>query len=90
MRHLSRLWGSSETSGQPPSAVELAKWLEQVAIALRRGDLFKAQALYQQILDARPDHPEALDGLGVFQHQRGLLAQAEQLIAGFLPAATLS
>ena len=44
MRDLSWLWGSSESSGQSPSAVELAKWLEQAAIALCRGDLFKAQA----------------------------------------------
>jgi hypothetical protein len=50
----------------------------------------QSPGVYQRILDTRPDHSEASDGLGVFQHQRGLLAQVEQLIAGFLPAATLS
>lgn len=80
MRHLSGPWDSSGTSGQPPSAVELAKWLHQAASALRHGDPFKAEALYQRILHARPEHAEALDGLGVLQQRRGLLAQAEQLI----------
>jgi predicted TPR repeat methyltransferase len=60
--------------------VELAEWLHQAASALRHGDSFKAEALYQRILHARPEHAEALDGLGVLQQRRGLLSQAEQLI----------
>lgn len=90
MHYQSEQWGSRGASSEHPSAIELAEWLKQAASALRYGDLFKAQALYQRILDARPDHPEALSGLGVLRQQRGLLVQAEQLIAGFLSAATLS
>jgi predicted TPR repeat methyltransferase len=80
MRHQSKQSGSSGASGEHQPAVELAEWLKQAASALRYGDLFKAQALYQRILDARPEHAEALNGLGALQQQRGLLAQAEQLI----------
>src|SRR5256885_1673494 len=43
----------------------------------RRGQLAEAERLYRQILEAAPEHPEALHFLGVAAHQRGSLAEAE-------------
>ncbi|MBT5415077.1 MAG: tetratricopeptide repeat protein [Rhodospirillaceae bacterium] len=37
----------------------------------KAGRLGEAQALYQRVLQARPNHPEALHFLGLLAHQRG-------------------
>lgn len=46
----------------------------------RAGQLVQAEAVYRQVLDARPDHPDALHLLGVLLHQRGDSASATELI----------
>lgn len=44
----------------------------QLAVQLHRaGNLDVAQTLYGRILEAAPDHPDALHFLGVLSHQRG-------------------
>ena len=43
--------------------------------------LRQAAAIYRQVLEARPDHPEALHLLGVVMHQMGKSADAVDLIA---------
>ncbi|MDQ3059969.1 MAG: tetratricopeptide repeat protein [Pseudomonadota bacterium] len=44
----------------------------RLAVFLHRtGELSNAQTLYQRILEAVPDHPDALQFLGVLSHQRG-------------------
>lgn len=45
-----------------------------------RGNLSKAQALYRQVLQAAPRHPDALHLLGVCAYQQGALPQAIELI----------
>ena len=53
----------------------------QYAIDLHRTNRFDgAEALYRRILEAAPDHPDALHFLGVLLHQRGKSAEAIELI----------
>ncbi len=53
----------------------------QIAVGLqRRSALDEAQSLYEKILAAIPDHPQALHFLGVLQHQRGRSGEAIRLI----------
>ncbi|MBE0475148.1 tetratricopeptide repeat protein, partial [Rhodoferax sp.] len=37
----------------------------------QNGQLAQAQALYRQILQANPNHPDALHLLGLIEHQQG-------------------
>ena len=46
----------------------------------RRGDLAAASAIYAQILELYPDHPEALHYLGLIHFQQGRLEDAERLL----------
>ncbi|CAN5316805.1 tetratricopeptide repeat protein [soil metagenome] len=51
------------------------------AIRLHRlGEADAALTLYQRILDAVPDHPDALNFLGIAKHQRGEAAEAIALM----------
>ena len=56
---------------------------EAVAVAmllLQNEQLDEAQALYQRILEAAPDHPDALHFAGVLAHQQGRSEEAIGLI----------
>ena len=44
------------------------------------GDLDQAEALYRQILDANPDHADALHLLGMIALARGSVGEAERLV----------
>jgi len=46
----------------------------------RIGELDAAETLYRRILDAVPDHPDALNFLGIARHQRGFTAEAVELM----------
>jgi Flp pilus assembly protein TadD/capsular polysaccharide biosynthesis protein len=71
---------STPTAGSAPDggAAEAA-----LAAAMRRhraGRFREAEALYRRILEARPDHPEALHLLGVVMHQTGRSDAAVEFI----------
>lgn len=52
-----------------------------MALALhQQGDLVRAKALYEQILNAEPNHPETLHYLGILTHQMGQPEGAVELI----------
>ncbi|MCP5449439.1 MAG: tetratricopeptide repeat protein [Gammaproteobacteria bacterium] len=58
----------------------VAGWFDQAMTQHRQGNLTQAQVFYQRVLDAQPDHPEALNFLGILMQQRGQSTQAEQFI----------
>ncbi len=58
----------------------VAGWFDQAMTRHRQGDLAQAQVFYQRVLDAQPEHPEALNFLGILMQQRGQSTQAEQCI----------
>jgi tetratricopeptide (TPR) repeat protein len=66
----------------PPSpAEEAAHAVLQRAVALHRGGMVaQAGELYGQMLDAQPQHFDALHLLGVVRHQQGRNAEALELI----------
>jgi predicted TPR repeat methyltransferase len=54
----------------------------QIAVALhRKGETAEAETLYNRVLAAQPDQPDALHFLGVLHHQRGQSTEAVELIA---------
>jgi protein O-GlcNAc transferase len=53
----------------------------------RRGDLDRAQALYRAVLEAQPNHPDALANLGALCVQRGLWAESIRLTEASLAIA---
>ena len=78
---------SSSRNGRPvgqgrwDGTVTLSEAL-QIAVALhRKGETAEAEALYNRVLAAQPDQPDALHFLGVLHHQRGQSAAAVDLIA---------
>ena len=56
---------SEERDVTIPEAVCLAVGLH------REGRLPEAEAIYRAVLEAVPDHPDALNFLGVLSHQQG-------------------
>lgn len=69
-----------EADTQGTTELSLDEALVVAVRAHRSGDLDAAEALYQSILDASPDHPDALNFLGVLTHQRGNSEAAIELI----------
>ncbi|MBE2295117.1 MAG: tetratricopeptide repeat protein [Phycisphaerales bacterium] len=63
-----------------PRSTVVAGWFDQALMRHRTGDLVQAQVFYQRVLDVQPEHPEALNFLGILMQQRGQSVQAEQLI----------
>jgi len=49
----------------------LQQAMKQAVAAHRAGELAKAERLYRTVLDANPDHADALQRLGVIECQRG-------------------
>lgn len=69
-----------EQDQQTPSELSVEDAL-RIAIHLHRtGEFDDAEVLYKRILDAVPDHPDALQFLGVLSHQRGYSDAAIGLI----------
>ncbi|MFQ5995760.1 MAG: tetratricopeptide repeat protein [Acidiferrobacterales bacterium] len=58
----------------------LAAEIERAVAHHQAGRLQEAEALYQQILQAQPDHPDVLNLLGVLTHQAGRHERALDLI----------
>jgi predicted TPR repeat methyltransferase len=58
----------------------IAEALELAMKLHREGRLDQAEAIYRRILEAAPDHPDALHFFGVLSHQRGRSDEAIALI----------
>jgi tetratricopeptide (TPR) repeat protein len=66
---------------------ETASASQSIQIALahhQAGRLQQAEAIYRQILQAQPDHPDALHFLGMIAHAAGKLEIAIELVGGSL------
>jgi len=72
--------GKQSLSKQPASADAVDVLLEKARIHHGAGQLAEAEALYRQMLQANPDHPDALHLLGVIAYQVGQAAAALELI----------
>lgn len=76
---------SVENSAADANAtVSLAAAIEIAQALHRRGYLDQAEGIYRQILDAKPDSPEAQHFLGVLLHQLGQSEAGEKLILAAL------
>lgn len=73
-RAQARSGGAPKVGGNDP---ELARALD----AHRRGDLNSAQQLYQQLLQQKPQHPEALHNFGLLAAQAGDYQAAARLVS---------
>lgn len=60
-----------EQDQQTPSELSVEDALRLAIHLHRTGEFGDAEVLYKRILDAAPDHPDALQFLGVLSHQRG-------------------
>jgi predicted TPR repeat methyltransferase len=71
---------SNRAPDSPPSPAKIAEWLTQALVWQRRGHPVEARTLCQRVLAVQPNHPEALNLLGVLLQQQGQGVQAEQSI----------
>ena len=71
-----------------PAAREVTMTLEEaLAHAVQRhqaGDLDRAEAIYEAVLQREPDRAEVLNCMGILKHQRGELAEAAGLMRRLL------
>jgi tetratricopeptide (TPR) repeat protein/SAM-dependent methyltransferase len=63
-----------------PSAPSISEYLQAGIQYHQGGDLPRAQAIYQQILQIAPDHPGALHFMGLIAKQMGKIETAIELI----------
>jgi tetratricopeptide (TPR) repeat protein len=71
--------GAKRASGQEAeSAGDFRSKLEQASVALGKGDLNRAEQLYQSVLATHPNSTEALGGLGDVARRRGNSAKAAE------------
>ena len=68
------------------TAAKVGALLEEARVHHGAGRLAEAEALYRQMLEASPYHPDALHLLGVIKYQVGESAQALELIDGAIRA----
>jgi tetratricopeptide (TPR) repeat protein len=66
--------------------VALATDLRAAVAHHRAGKLEEAEALYRKLLDAAPNHPQALRLLGVIETERGQATRGVELIGRAFPA----
>jgi len=72
------------TKGGAPRSTAIVTFPEAVARAVARhqaGHWVEAEHIYKTILEARPDHFDALHLLGVLEAQRGRLVEADRLLS---------
>ncbi|MFZ1643648.1 MAG: tetratricopeptide repeat protein [Candidatus Contendobacter sp.] len=72
--------GSNQAPDSHPSPAKIAEWLARALAWQRRGHLVEARTLCQRVLAVQPDHPEALNLLGILLWRQGQWVQAEQSI----------
>ncbi len=64
-----------------PTSQQVAQWLEQAIVLHQRNRTSEARTLYERVLTARPDDPDANHLLGLIDESEGQLARAlERLI----------
>ena len=80
-RLLQQLWASRPTVREqsPVDARTLAAWLDEGRSAHKAGDSPGAEQRYRQVLEHKPDHPEALHYLAVLANAAGRPAAACEL-----------
>lgn len=61
---------TSNAPAAPPASGDFRKLLEHASQALGRGDLIRAENLYQQVLNQHPNNTEALAGLADIARRR--------------------
>lgn len=79
--------GSRAVSGGDPGADDVAAWFARARVAHRQGNLLEAQSCGEHVLRSRPNHPDALNFLGILQQEWGQSTQAEQLFRRAIRAA---
>mgnify|MGYP001553781711 CR=1 FL=1 len=98
-KDLSKQTPSSQVSGPESPALspqeitktadaDIGKILQDAAAHLQSGRLSEAEALYRQVLQRQPDHPQTLHVLGLLHYQNGRMqlavASLEKTIAAKL------
>jgi predicted TPR repeat methyltransferase len=68
------------SAAEAPQTLTLEQALSLAVEFHRDGRLEEAEGIYGKILEASPDHPDALHFLGVLSHQRGRGEEALELI----------
>lgn len=71
--------GASGADAQPTLTNDFRRLLEQASVALRGGNLERADTLYQQVLTQQPGNTEALAGLGDVARRRDDPATAARM-----------
>jgi Tfp pilus assembly protein PilF len=79
-RALGHLRKRQHVSGRPGMSAQ-NKLLQQALTLHQAGSLRQAEALYRQILQAEPDHPDALHFLGLLAYQAGKSEIAVELLS---------
>jgi predicted TPR repeat methyltransferase len=81
---------TASTDTPPPTELDLPDALRLAVDMHQSRQLEGAETLYRRILDAAPEHPDAMHFLGMLRHQRGhsdegiaLIEQAAALVPGF-------
>jgi tetratricopeptide (TPR) repeat protein len=76
---------SRHATGIRAYLMQLATDLQAALAHHRAGRIDQAEALYRKMLDAAPNHPQALRMLGVIETERGQPARAVELIGKAFP-----
>ena len=71
---------ATSQSSSAPSELSVADALALAVHAHRLGDLEDAEKLYRRVLEASPDHADAMHFLGVLMHHRGRSEEAVEVI----------
>lgn len=72
--------GAAQGTGPRPTAAEIAAALQIAVEHQEAGRLTQAEAIYRRLLQAVPDHPDALHLLGLMAHEAGKHEIAIELI----------
>ncbi|MBI3222259.1 MAG: tetratricopeptide repeat protein, partial [Nitrosomonadales bacterium] len=73
--------GGGQSASPAPATGEIAHALQTAVGHQQAGRLPQAEAIYRQILQAAPNHPDALHLLGLIAHQVGKHEIAVELIS---------
>jgi len=75
-----QIFKHSFTTKEAPKVQSVDQSLKDAVKQHQQGNLQRAGMLYSKILEMHPDHPDALNLMGVVQSQSGYHETAEQMI----------